>query len=121
VLSILKTVLVVALVYGIYWLAKTNWGKDIPMPKLAVNALVFAAVGFAVDAFLGFSVSKFAEYRSFFLKKLLAAFGSIFVMVIFWLYLVVLNPVYLRWGKIENLRRTSRWSMMKTRVMDFLF
>ncbi len=121
VLSAIKTVLIVALVYGIYWLAKTHWGTTIPMPKLAVNALVFAAIGFGIDAFLGFSVSKFAEIRSFFLKKALSAVGSVFVMAVFWIYLAVFNPIYLSWGKIENLRRTSRFGKAVGRVLDFLF
>ena len=91
------------------------------MPSIAVSVLVFAAVAFGVDAFLGFGASKFAEYRSFFLKKALGAVGSLFVAAVFWIYLKVFNPIYLHWGKIENLRRTSRLSKAAGRVLDFLF
>lgn len=130
VLSTIKTVLVLMLVVGIYWAAKTHWdwltetrwlNQNIPMPSIALSAVVFAAVAFGVDAFLGFGASKFAEYRSFFLKKALGAVGSLVVMAVFRLYLAVFNPIYLYWGKIENLRRTSRASKVVARVLDFLF
>lgn len=130
VLSAIKTVLILALVYGVYWLAKTHWDwltqtnwreTHIPMPRIAVSALIFAAIGFGVDAFLGFSASKFAEMRSFFLKKALSAVGSLFVAMLFWIYLKILNPIYLYWGKVENLRRSSWWSKATNRVLDFLF
>ena len=121
VLSFLKSVLVVALVYGVYWLAKTYWDEEISLGTFAVKTLIFAAIGFGVDAFLGFSASKFAEMRSFFLKKALSAAGSIFIMLVFSLYLALLNPMYLRWGKVENLRRANGFQKAAVRVLDFLF
>jgi len=121
VLTLMKTVLVVALVYGTFWLGSENWTEKIQLPPLAVKTLIFAAIGFGLDAFLGFGMSKFAEIRSFVLKKALWAIGSLFVMVLFWLYLALLNPLYLSWGKIENLRRESWLSRKWNRLLDFLF
>lgn len=120
-LSSLRAIMVVAFVYGVYWLTRTHWGTIIPMPQLAVNTLILAGIGFGIDTFLGFSASKFTEIRSFFLKKALSAVSSLFVMAVFWIYLKVFNPLYLSWGKIENLKRTSRASKIVGRVLDFLF
>ena len=126
----IKIALILILVGGIYWLTKThwdwlvqtNWSKtEVPMPSIAVTAIIAAIAAFGLDAILGFGVSKFTNYRSFFLKKAFGAVGALFVAAIFWIYLKVFNPIYLRWGKIENLRRTSPWSKAVNRVMDFLF
>lgn len=123
----IKIALILILVGSIYWLTKThwdwliqnNWSKtEVPMPRIAVTAIIAAIAAFGLDAILGFGASKFTNYRSFFLKKALGAVGALFVAAVFWMYLKVFNPIYLRWGKIENLRRSSPWSRVVNRVLD---
>lgn len=121
VLTAAKTILFLVLLAGLGWLIDQHWNTQIELPGLAVKTLVFMILGFGVDAMIGFGLSKFVEIKSFVLKKALLALSSVLFIGVFWIYLWIFNPLYLRWGKIEQLKRMSWGRKAWQRVLDFLF
>ncbi|TNE58895.1 MAG: patatin-like phospholipase family protein [Bacteroidetes bacterium] len=77
--------------------------------ELPVKALGITVLLFLLDFFVSSMISKIYNWKSTIIKKLLSVIGTGLVALVSQLYLLFLNPIFLRDGELQNMEREDRF------------
>ena len=114
----LGAALVLGTVYLIYALF---WGKSFVfgLSQEFLRAVGWFVLGYLATLYLGSFVSKAMNWQNTLLKSVWLLAGAVMVAIVSWLYLLILNPVYLSYGKLTQLDREDRLKKWMQRIWEF--
>lgn len=115
----LGVVLFAGLIYVIY---DTFWGKSYTfgLTGETVQTIGLVILGYLATLYIGSFVSKAMDWQNTLLKSAGLVVAAFFLSLLSWVYLAVLNPVYLAYGKLMRLDREDWLKKWVKKLWDFI-
>lgn len=121
--SLIGIVFGLCLFAGIVWLIyEAYWGRvfSFGMNPTVLKPVGWAVLGYLATLYIGSFVAKAMNWQNTLLRFAGLVAGALLLAVISWVYLWVLNPVYLRFGKLTRLDREDWLKKWAKRIWEWV-
>ena len=117
----LGSFLLAGLIYVLYFMF---WGKSYSytfgFTNKTLQTIGLVVLGYLATLYIGSFVSKAMNWQNTLLKSAGLVVTAFILSLLSWLYLAVLNPVYLGYGKLVRLDREDRLKKWLKKLWDFI-
>jgi len=123
--SFIGILLGMALLAGVgYAIYATFWEKEMVfsfgLSPETLKIIGWSVLGYMATLYIGSFVSKAMSWQNTLLKSAGLVVAAFFLALLSWLYLAILNPVYLGYGKLMRLDREDWLKKWVNKLWDFI-
>jgi hypothetical protein len=116
---IIGAVLLGGIGVGLYFYFKDT-SADATIFGITPRAIGWFVLGYLATLYIGSFVAKAMSWQNTLLKSLGLVVGAFLLSGVSWFYVLVLNPMYLQYGKLTRLDREDKFKKVVQRIWDML-
>jgi len=105
-------------IYAVFW--GETYAVSFGLSSKTLKVIGWAVLGYLATLYIGSFISKAMDWQNTLLKSAGLAVAAFFLSLLSWLYLAVLNPVYLGYGKLMRLDREDWLKKWLNKLWGFI-
>jgi predicted acylesterase/phospholipase RssA len=107
---------IVYLIFVVFWEKQYTFGLN----EKTLEAIGWSVLGYLATLYIGSFVAKAMNWPNTLLRSAGLVAGALLLALISWIYLLLLNPVYLRYGKLTRLDREDWLKKWVKRILEWI-
>ncbi|MFN0013708.1 MAG: patatin-like phospholipase family protein [Saprospiraceae bacterium] len=105
-------------IYAVFW--ETEFTYSFMLSPETLKAIGWSVLGYVATLYIGSFVAKAMNWQNTLLKSAGLVVAAFVFSLLSWLYVAVLNPVYLRFGKLSRLDDEDRLKKWVTKFLNLI-